>query len=165
MIRHASLVAIRLDGRWSGALIEGPSGAGKSDLALRAMAAGFRLVSDDGTVVWASGGVLYGRSTDPLVGLIEARGVGILTEPPVWIAAIRLVVACALEVREVERLPEPRTEIIAGIEVVRLELHALEASAPAKMRRAIEHLGRGGQQAYLAPSLGGQNRAGTGDTA
>jgi serine kinase of HPr protein (carbohydrate metabolism regulator) len=165
MIRHASLVATRLEGRWAGVLIEGPSGAGKSDLALRATSAGFRLVSDDGTVVWASGGALYGRSTDPLAGLIEARGVGILTESPVWIAEIRLVVTCAPEDREVERLPDPRAEMIGGIAVAHLELHALEASAPAKMRRAIEHLGRGGQQAYLAPSLGGQNRAGTGDTA
>ena len=165
MIRHASLVAMRLERRWAGALIEGPPGAGKSDLALRALGTGFRLVSDDGTVVWASGGTLYGRAADPLVGLVEARGIGIVTESPVWIAEIGLVVACKPADGDVERLPDPRAEIIEGIAVPRLDLRALEASAPAKLRRAIEHLGRGGQQAYLAPSLGGQNRAGTGDTA
>jgi serine kinase of HPr protein (carbohydrate metabolism regulator) len=164
MIRHASLVALRLGGRWAGALVEGPSAAGKSDLALRALETGFRLVSDDGTVVWASGGALFGRAPGPLDGLIEARGVGILTESPVWIAQIRLVVACAPEGREIERLPDPRAEIIDGIAVARLELRALEASAPAKMRRAIEHLGRGQQQAYQAGSPCGQDRAGTGDT-
>jgi serine kinase of HPr protein (carbohydrate metabolism regulator) len=164
MIRHASLVALRLNGRWAGVLIEGPSSAGKSDLALRALGAGFRLVSDDGTVVWASGGSLFGRAPDPLAGLIEARGLGILTESSVWIAQIRLVVACVPDGHEVERLPDPRAETIDGIAVAYLELHALEAAAPAKMRRAIEHLGRGQQQAYQAPSPCGQDRAGTGDT-
>lgn len=165
MIRHASLVALRLDGRWAGALLEGPSGVGKSDLVLRALEAGFRLVADDRTQVWASGGALYGRAPDALVGLIEARGVGILTESPVWMAEVRLVVRCVAVGREIERLPDPLAEPIDGVAVPCLELRALEASAPAKMRRAIEYLGRGRQQAYLAPSLGGQNRAGTGDTA
>ena len=37
MIVHAGLIAMRLRGRWRGALIEGPAGAGKSDLALRCL--------------------------------------------------------------------------------------------------------------------------------
>ena len=62
-------------------LIEGPSGSGKSDLALRAIEIGFRLVADDRTLVWASGGALYGRAPAPLGGLIEVRGVGVLAGP------------------------------------------------------------------------------------
>jgi serine kinase of HPr protein (carbohydrate metabolism regulator) len=72
MIRHAGLVALRLDGLWRGALIEGPSGGGKSDLALRAIEAGFRLVADDRVVVWTSGGALFGRAPDPIRELIES---------------------------------------------------------------------------------------------
>ena len=162
MIRHAGLLALRQDGCWAGALIEGPSGAGKSDLALRALDAGFRLVSDDRTVVWASGGRLFGRAPDPLVGLIEGRGVGILAESPLWLAEIRLIVVCVAEDSEVERMPEPRLEILDGIGVPRLELRSLEVSAPAKMRRAMQHLGRGAQQAYQAPLLAARTAQGPG---
>jgi serine kinase of HPr protein (carbohydrate metabolism regulator) len=165
LIRHAGLVALRLDGRWVGALIEGPSGSGKSDLALRALDAGFRLVADDRTLVWTSAGAVYGRAPDPLTGLIEARGIGILSAPPIWIAQIQLVISCVGADAEIERLPDPSTHTLSGIPVQSLRLRASEASAPAKIRRAMEHLGRGPQQAYLATSFGGtDDRAGTGDT-
>jgi len=164
LIRHAGLVALRLDGRWIGALLEGASGAGKSDLALRCLDAGFRLVADDRTLVWASGGALYGRAPDVLSGLIEARGVGIIADSPVWLAKIVLLAACVPDGKAIERLPDPICETIAGIALPRLELHALEASAPAKIGRAMQHLGVAGQQAYQARSLGGRGRAGTGDT-
>ncbi|HUO11752.1 MAG TPA: hypothetical protein VMU37_03260, partial [Caulobacteraceae bacterium] len=110
-------------------------------------------------------GLLYGRAPDPIAGLIEARGVGVVNEPCVWVAKVALVMRCAAGAEAIDRLPDRAIEVIAGIAVPALKLRALDASAPAKMRRAIEHLGRGEQQAYLAPSLGGQNRAGTGDTA
>ena len=94
MILHAGLVALRLDGYWRGVLILGPSGAGKSDLALRALGAGFRLVADDRVVVWRSGGVLFGRAPEPLLGLLEARGHGIVRETPLAVAQIGLAVTC-----------------------------------------------------------------------
>lgn len=163
MILHAGLVALRLGGLWRGALIEGPSGAGKSDLALRALDAGFRLVADDRTLVWTSGGALFGRAPDPLVGLVEARGQGVLTEPALPFAEIVLwVVAAAPE--EIERAPEPETAMLAGAPVPRLRLDVREPSAPAKLRRAMQHLGAAQQQAYQASSRGGGGRTGTGDS-
>jgi serine kinase of HPr protein (carbohydrate metabolism regulator) len=164
LIRHAGLVALRLGGRWAGALIEGASGVGKSDLAIRAIELGFRLAADDRTLVWASGGRLYGRSPGPLAGLIEVRGQGVVGESPLPLAEIVLLGFCVSETEEIERMPDPQSAIIEGIVLPRLVLRPKEPSAPAKLRRAIEHLGAAVQQAYQATSLGGHDRAGTGET-
>jgi serine kinase of HPr protein (carbohydrate metabolism regulator) len=157
-------LALRLDGRWAGALVEGPSGVGKSDLAIRALALGFRLAADDRTLVWASGGRLYGRAPGPLAGLIEVRGQGVMAEPPLAFAEIVLLARCVPDSETIERMPDPEAEIIEQIAVPRRDLRPTEPSAPAKLRRAIEYLGAAVQQAYQATPLGGQGRAGAGET-
>ncbi|HWF78342.1 MAG TPA: HPr kinase/phosphorylase [Caulobacteraceae bacterium] len=143
MILHAGLVALRLRGFWRGALILGPSGAGKSDLALRALEAGFRLVADDRVTAWTSGGKLYGRAPDPLGGLIEARGHGISAEPSLGFAQIVLAVRCVPPGEAIERMPDAATECIAQTAIPLARLDPREASAPAKLRRALLHLGHG----------------------
>jgi serine kinase of HPr protein (carbohydrate metabolism regulator) len=163
MILHAGLVALRLAGYWRGALIQGPSGAGKSDLALRALDAGFRLVADDRVVVWRSGGALFGRAPGPLAGLIEARGYGIVREGALAMTQIVLAATCARD-ETIERMPDLETVEVAGVCAPRIWLSPLEASAPAKLRRALQHLGHSPQQAYQTRSSGGGDRLGTGDT-
>jgi len=121
-------------------------------------------VADDRTLVWASGGDLYGRAPRPLTGLIEIRGHGVMPESAVAFAKIALRALCVPDGSPIERLPDPGTEVIAGIPLPSLVLRPREPSAPAKLRRAIEHLGAAAQQAYLPTSLGGPGRAGTGDT-
>ena len=133
MIRHAGLVALRLSGRWVGALIEGPSGAGKSDLALRALDAGFRLVADDRTLIWPSGGRLYGRAPETLSGLIEMRGLPLGQVLALPLAEIALVVRSGTP----ERLPDPETADLLGVVVPAITLAPLEPSAPAKLSRAL----------------------------
>ncbi len=157
-------MALRLDGWWRGALLEGPSGAGKSDLALRCLDAGFRLVADDRTVVWASGGRLFGRAPDTLAGLIEARGHGVMAEPPLTFAEIGLAVSCAVDPTAIERVPAPVVDVLLGTTLPRIRLDAREPSAPAKLRRAMQHLGAAWQQGYQAPSRGGGGRAAAGDS-
>jgi serine kinase of HPr protein (carbohydrate metabolism regulator) len=164
VIRHAGLLAMRLGGLWRGALIEGPSGAGKSDLALRCLDAGFRLVADDRTLVWTSAGQLFGRAPAALAGLIEARGHGVLGEAALPLAQIVVAVTCVADPSEIERLPDPRIETLCGAIIPRILLGAREPSAPAKLRRAMQHLGAASQQAYQAASRGGGGRAGTGMT-
>lgn len=156
IIRHAGLIARRLGGCWRGVLIEGGSGTGKSELALRALEAGFRLVADDRTLIWASGGAVFGRAPRPLAGLIEARGQGILRESPIDLAQIVLVAHLAAVPRAIERLPEAATADLAGLPVPRLVIDAGTLSAPARLRRAMEHLGAARQQAYQACPLGGE---------
>jgi serine kinase of HPr protein (carbohydrate metabolism regulator) len=154
MIRHAGLVATRLGGRWRGALIEGPSGTGKSDLAIRMMGGGFRLVADDRVEVWTSGGRLFGKAPAPLLGLLEARGVGIIPEAPLDFCEIVLLVQCKPEAAEVERMPDPAAAKVLGVYLPRIELWPFEAAGPAKLRRALEHLGGGAFRAYLGGPRG-----------
>ena len=140
VIRHAGLLARRLGGDWLGALIEGPSGSGKSDLALRAMDAGWSLVADDRTLLWACEGRLYGRAPDTLAGLVEVRGLGVLAARRRVYAEIRLAVRC-VAAEAVERLPDTETLALLGVDLSLVRLAALEASAPAKLSRAMTHLG------------------------
>ncbi|PVM89988.1 serine kinase [Caulobacter radicis] len=141
MIRHAGLVARRVGGLWRGVLIEGASGAGKSDLALRALEAGFRLVADDRVVTFVSEGRLYGRAPDPLRGLMEVRGFGIVPEPALPFAEITLLARCVDDPARIERLPPTRTERLLGLDLPAFELWPLEPAAPAKIARMLEHLG------------------------
>ncbi len=141
MILHAGLIALRAHGSWRGALICGPSGAGKSDLMLRALDRGFRLVADDRTLVWISQGRLFGRAPEILGGLIELRGVGVLGEPSLPMAEIGLAWRCEPASVDLERIPENAFETICGAQVPLLRAHALDASAPAKLGRALLRLG------------------------
>jgi len=140
-IRHAGLIALRHAGFWRGVLIEGPSGAGKSDLALRALDAGFRLVADDHTVVFVSGGRLWGKAPEPLAGLIEVRGLGVVAADALPFAEIVMLVRCVESPDAVERLPDPRLETIAGVSLPIFELWPREPAAPAKIRRMMQSLG------------------------
>lgn len=137
MIRHAGLVARRAGGVWRGVLIEGPSGSGKSDLALRALGEGFRLVADDRVELWTSGGRLFGAAPATLHGLIEVRGLDVVREPALPLAEVVLLARCAAPDQAPDRMPEPRTEQILGLALPLIEIWPFEASAPAKLSRAL----------------------------
>ena len=96
---HATCVAL-CD---RGVLITGPSGSGKSGLALGLMALGMSLVSDDRTVLTLQHGTLMAAPPEAISGMIEARGVGILSVP--HLAQAPIVLAIDLAQREQERLP------------------------------------------------------------
>ena len=157
MIRHAALLATRLEGRWRGVLIEGPSGGGKSDLALRAISQGLRLVADDRTEVFVSQGRLFGRSPPPLAGLLEVRGLGVAGVVSLPLAEIVVLARCVATPRAVERQPAVRMDTLLGAQVPTIDLWPYEASAPLKMILALRHLGvwpHRGYQAGFAPLSG-----------
>ncbi|CAN5320828.1 HPr kinase/phosphorylase [soil metagenome] len=132
---HATAVACRIGGEWRGVLLTGPSGAGKSDLALRLVGLGWRLVADDYTEVWASGGRVFATAPTRIAGRIEARGVGIVDSPPRRLARIALVVACGQT--PPERMPEPVTTRVAGLDLPLLALDIRPASAPRTVALAL----------------------------
>ncbi|MHB8530466.1 MAG: HPr kinase/phosphorylase [Caulobacteraceae bacterium] len=150
-VRHAGLIARRVDGLWRGALIEGPSGSGKSDLALRALGQGFRLVSDDRTVVFASGGRLYGRAPAVLAGLIEVRAIDVVGLAAVRLAEIVLAVRCLERADRPPRISEGERVELCGLEVPIVSLWPFELSAGVKLAIALEHLGAQRQAEYQAP--------------
>ena len=129
---HASCIAV--DGR--AVLLRGPSGSGKSDLALRLIDAGAVLVADDQVMVEAVGGVLFANPPELLAGKIEVRGVGIV-EGQSWRRAPVALVVDLVDPDRVDRLPEPQTCFLEGVELPCFSLAAFEASAPVKIRRAI----------------------------
>ena len=142
MFVHATCVALPIAKRWHAVLLRGPSGAGKSDLALRLIEAGGRLVADDQTHVAKVGRALIATPPPALVGMIEARGVGILTLPRAKILArARVVLLVDLVLADqIERLPEPAQETLQRVELPRLALAPFETSAVTKLRLALARI-------------------------
>jgi HPr kinase/phosphorylase len=134
---HASCVAVGGDG----ALLRGPSGAGKSDLALRFAHArpDHRLVADDQVLIEAREGRIFAGPHPALAGLIEVRGVGIMRIDYRGEAELRLIVDL-VPVDAVPRIPPdpPVTVDLGGVRLPMLRLWPHEASAPLKLRLAIE---------------------------
>ena len=132
---HASCVA--LDGR--AILLCGLSGSGKSDLALQLIDRGFTLVADDQTIVRKQGIRLLASVPSTIAGLLEIRGVGIVTMPTVADVQVALVV----ELRgDIERMPdESRERRILDLPVPLISVDATTASAPSKVALALDRLG------------------------
>ena len=133
---HATAIARHGPEGWRGVLLTGPSGSGKSDLALRLIEHGWRLVADDYCDVWTSGGAVWARAPERISGRIEVRGLGIIPSPTLALARIVLISACGQA--PVERLPEPDTQIVAGLALPRIALDTRPASAPAILEAALK---------------------------
>jgi len=126
MIVHASTVV--LDGR--AALIRGASGAGKSSLALQLMALGAGLIADDRTALWREGRAVFAKPAPHISGLIEARGIGVLSVPMAPPAP--LVCVIDLDHAETERVPQRSTMLL---DVALPLLHKVDSPAwPAAIR-------------------------------
>lgn len=107
---HASCVS--LDGR--AVLILGKSGAGKSALGLSLMAYGADLVADD-RVILTDDGCVMASAPPAIMGLIEARGVGVLNA--VTVARAKVVLVVDLDQTEADRLPPLRHIRVLGHDV------------------------------------------------
>lgn len=99
---HGTAVAV--GGR--GFLILGPSGAGKSGLALQMIALGAELVADDQVNLIRREAAVLLSAPAALSGLIEARGVGLLTVPTRPEVELQCVVDLATDPET--RMPHPQ---------------------------------------------------------
>jgi serine kinase of HPr protein (carbohydrate metabolism regulator) len=139
---HATSVVLRQGRTWRAALLRGPSGAGKSDLALRLIEAGGRLVADDQTELRREGKKIIASAPSRIAGLIEARGLGIVKlsrDQLVKRAELVLLVDLSHPER-IERLPEPASESILGIELPLIALAPFETSSVTKLRLALARI-------------------------
>lgn len=120
-------------------LIRGESGTGKSDLALRLIDRGAMLVSDDYTYVQRQGPDIMATPPPEIAGLIEVRGVGLISMPHRPSASIAMIVHLLSEYdADPDRLPLDRTaERLCGKDVPLMTLRALEPSAPIKVELAL----------------------------
>lgn len=132
LLVHASCVAIG----GAGVLLRGPSGAGKSDLALRLIDGGARLVSDDHTELTMRDGRLMARAPQTLAGMLEVRGLGIVRLDPLPEVPLALVTDL-VPVESVDRMPEPATVRLQGLDLPLFRLDPFQASALAKLRLAV----------------------------
>jgi HPr kinase/phosphorylase len=127
-------------------LLRGAPGSGKSDLALRLIEEGAELVADDQTCLSPRDGALWAAAPEALRDLMEVRGIGIVRLAALAEAPVALLVDLVAP-PEVERLPEPEREVLLGVELPKIRLHAPEASAPAKLRLALRLSGATGSRA------------------
>ena len=127
----------------TGVLLLGDSGMGKSDLALRLIEQGALLVSDDRTDLFVENGKLHARAPAALAGLIEARGLGILSlsfqASAKIVLAVQLVAADAVpRMPQPERyLPPPDLVLPDAARPPLIRLNAFEGSATVKLRWAV----------------------------
>ncbi len=121
----------------AGVLLRGPSGSGKSDLALRLIDGGAQLVADDRVDLEVRNGLLTASAPAALAGMIEVRGLGVMRIPAVSRTFITLIIDL-VEGDAVERMPEPMTCRLLGVEAPLMRLHGRNASAAAWVRLAVE---------------------------
>lgn len=131
------------------ALLRGPSGSGKSDLALRFVletpasqtpaSLCAALVADDQVLIERREGRLLASPPATIAGKIEVRGIGIVTLPYRPQAELRLLIDLS-DPDDVPRLPPATSEVFCGLSLPVLRLAPFEASAPLKLRLALEAL-------------------------
>jgi HPr kinase/phosphorylase len=147
---HASCVALKDDG----VLILGTSGMGKSDLVLTLIdQPGYgtgdaliraRLVADDQTTIERRGDALYASSPQPIAGLLEIRGQGIVAVDHVAEVRLALVVRL-MPASEIERLPEEgQVSSIAGVALPEIAIDPTKVTAAARIRAALTAIPQGG---------------------
>lgn len=117
----------------------GASGSGKSDLALRLIDHGASLVCDDYTQINLKDGHLFVTQAPNINGLLEVRGIGLLTLPFVSSVPLKLVVDLVQQ-DKIERLPELQFFDCLGQKLPLLSLHSFDASTPAKIRLILSQI-------------------------
>jgi HPr kinase/phosphorylase len=134
--------AVSING--NGVILLGPSAAGKSDLALRLIDRGALLISDDvvRVIVGLSGPELH--SAPNIEGLLEVRGIGIVSVAHVANSLLRLAVELA---DPVDRLPDDgQCTDIAGFTIPFVKILPFEASAALKVEYALRMVVDAGTQ-------------------
>lgn len=108
---HATAVA------WAdrACLITGPSGSGKSSLAIEMIALGCTLICDDRVTLSRRDNSLIASPARNIAGLIEARGIGLLTVPVQDPAAVAFCIDLSSSTST--RLPPAQSRDLLGLAI------------------------------------------------
>lgn len=122
-----------------GILFIGKSGAGKSDLALRLIEEiGAILVSDDRTDIFAENNSVYASCPEPIKGLLEVRGLGIIKKDFIPQEKIHLIVELVENYNQIDRLPNKDFFEYKGIKIPKIKIYPFETSAVYKIKLACD---------------------------
>jgi len=158
---HATSVVLGASVRPFGAreefavLLFGDPGSGKSDVALRLIAAGGILISDDYTALSSNRDFLLAQSAPNIAGQIEIRGIGVITLERASTAPVALAVKLDQEAIP-PRLPgtslyAPPAPLTASHLPPLVTLRPFEPSTPAKIAAAAAAAMSGAFVAGVAP--------------
>lgn len=143
---HGSCVSIG----GSGVLLLGKPGSGKSDLVLRLLdhrgsgisdnVRGALLVADDQVAIALEEGKLSASAPEQLAGKLEIRGLGIVSVPAVRQVELKLAVRLT-PAEDIERMPDLQKSSmdILGVTIPLVLIDPQKASAPARIRAALDH--------------------------
>jgi len=125
-------------------MIMGPPGSGKSDLALRLIERGARLIADDQTALFVDEGRIFAEAPPPIKGMLEMRGLGIISLEAAGASPLGLAVEIDPE-HDIARMPDPAyytppASLGAAQRVPLIRLKPFEASAPTKVVAAASAL-------------------------
>ena len=134
---HATLISIHSQG----VLICGKSGSGKSDTALKLIERYKAiLVADDVVNVMLNDMKLIGYAPKNIQGLLEVRGIGIVAYPYIQQEEIKLIVHLKENIKEIERLPQKKQEVILGLAIKQIDLYAKDDSLSEKILAALRKM-------------------------
>lgn len=144
--------AIALGGR--ALLIEGPPGSGKSSLALALIDRGAGLIGDDAVTLTPDGAWLIASPPPNIAGLIEVRGVGLVSLPLAPPSPVALILTLGSGAGD--RLPDipiPR-RVIAGAAVPVLRFEPRMIAPAARAEWALRLHGLAFEEASLRAASG-----------
>lgn len=129
-----------------GLLLRGPSGSGKSALSLALIAQARQinnfacLVADDRVQIEAVNGRLIARPHEKIAGLIEARGLGLITLPHLEACVLHALIDLAPPDQPPKRLPEEsdKTAQLIGVNLPRLVVIAHDWTAVTLINHFIQ---------------------------
>lgn len=116
-IKHQA-TCVAIEGR--AILIEGPPGAGKSSLALALIDRGAVLVGDDGVVLEQDGAHLLASPVTETAGLLEVRGLGLITVPVLSAVPVALVIVLDRDAPRFIEAPEMAARPGISLPLIRL---------------------------------------------